>query len=295
MTSIAVIDVETTGLHAKRQNRIVEVAALIIQSDGTHLREFTTLINPERDIGPTHIHGISTRDILSAPRFIDIAGALIEVLDGCVALVGHNIRFDYSFLSHEYKRLGYTFPVCPTICTMALAGGRSLSCACSEHNIALDGPHAAWQDAKATATLFTLLLNNTPGIKSNILRWKPIVWPKVPNNLVKLVKRGESREVEERHIAQSLILKREILSARSVCFTGECQCKLKGEAITRNIALKIAIQRGYMVSETVTKNLDLLIAADPLTQSTKANKARKYGIRIMHESMFWQAVGLEID
>jgi DNA polymerase III epsilon subunit family exonuclease len=295
MTSIAVIDVETTGLHAKRQNRIVEVAALIIQSDGTQLREFTTLVNPERDIGPTHIHGINTSDILSAPRFIDIAGALLEVLDGCVALVGHNIRFDLSFLSHEYERLGYSFPICQTICTMALAGGRSLSCACSDYNIDLGGPHAAWQDAKATATLFTMFLNNTPALKSNILRWRPIIWPKVPYNSAKLVKRKEPREIEKRPHAKSRELIREKMTAKRVCFTGECQCKLKGEKITREMATRIASQRGLTVAESVTKSLDLLIAADPLTQSTKANKARKYDIRIMHEPMFWHALGLEVD
>lgn len=294
MTSIAVIDVETTGLQSKRQNRIVEVAALIIQSDGTQLREFTTLINPERDIGPTHIHGLSTSDILTAPRFIDIAGALIDVLNGCVALVGHNIRFDLSFLSYEYERLGYAFPACPTVCTMALAGGRSLSCACADYKVALYGPHEAWHDAKATASLFMLLLNNAPGLKSNILRWKPIVWPNVPKKAAKLVKR-KSRKSEQPSPFQSREIKREKLSAKRVCFTGECQRKLKGEIITREMATRIAEQRGLIVSDSVTKSLDILIAADPLTQSTKAQKARKYGIRIIHEPMFWHALGLEVD
>jgi DNA polymerase-3 subunit epsilon len=45
----------------------------------------------------------------------------------------------------------------------------------------------------------------------------------------------------------------------------------------------------------VTKKLDLLVVADPDTQSGKAQKARKYGIRIMHEPVFWKAIGVEVE
>ena len=44
----------------------------------------------------------------------------------------------------------------------------------------------------------------------------------------------------------------------------------------------------------MTKKLDLLVVADPLTQSGKAKKARQYGIRIMHKPVFWRALGLEV-
>lgn len=123
MTCIAVIDVETTGLNPYGHDRIVELAALVISLDGTVIREFVTLLNPERDIGPTRIHGLSTQDIIAAPRFGEIAGELLEALDGCVALAGHNIRFDHSFLTVESERLGYLFPDGPTLCTMRLARG----------------------------------------------------------------------------------------------------------------------------------------------------------------------------
>lgn len=49
MTCIAVIDVETTGKNRYRHDRIVEIAALVINSDGEILREFISLVNPERD------------------------------------------------------------------------------------------------------------------------------------------------------------------------------------------------------------------------------------------------------
>jgi DNA polymerase-3 subunit epsilon len=40
----------------------------------------------------------------------------------------------------------------------------------------------------------------------------------------------------------------------------------------------------------VTKRLDLLVVADPDTQSGKARKAQDYGVRIMAEPAFWNAL-----
>jgi len=90
------------------------------------------------------------------------------------------------------------------------------------------------------------------------------------------------------------VLNAEDLVGKLVCFTGECQCRLKGEAITREMAAELATGHGIILAESVTKKLDLLVVADPFTQSGKARKARQYGIRIMHESVFWRALGLEI-
>jgi DNA polymerase-3 subunit epsilon len=46
---------------------------------------------------------------------------------------------------------------------------------------------------------------------------------------------------------------------------------------------------------SVTKELDLLVVADPNTQSGKAKKARKYGTRIVHEPVFWRSLGIAVD
>jgi DNA polymerase III subunit epsilon len=293
MTTVAVIDVETTGLHPGLQNRIIELAAIIIQLDGTPLREFITLINPERDVGPTRIHRLNTNDILSAPRFTDIAGALIEVLDGCVALVGHNVRFDISFLNYEFARLGYSFPDCPAICTMQLVGGTSLSAACCDYNISIDGePHSAGYDAQSTAKLFSMLMLNDPCLKTNIFSRIPIVWPNIPKKSVKLLKRGE---LPRSGIPSSFSdINTKTFIGKKVCFTGESQCRHHGEFITRELAEITVTRMGMIVSRTLTRKVDLLVVADPLTQSTKAKKARQYGIEIIYETLFWNALGLEV-
>lgn len=109
---------QTTGLNPYRHDRVIELAALMMSLDGEVCREFVTLINPERDIGPTNIHGLTASDIVTAPRFAEVAWLLLDMLNGCAAVAGHNIRFDHSFLSAEFSRLGLTFPLGPTVCTM---------------------------------------------------------------------------------------------------------------------------------------------------------------------------------
>ena len=57
----------------------------------------------------------------------------------------------------------------------------------------------------------------------------------------------------------------------------------------------MAADKGLNVLDRVTKKLDILVVADPNTQSGKAKKARQYGIRIMHEPVFWKALGVEVS
>jgi DNA polymerase-3 subunit epsilon len=73
------------------------------------------------------------------------------------------------------------------------------------------------------------------------------------------------------------------------------QCIHEGQLISREYAEELAIKAGLEVVDSVTKKLDLLVVADPLTQSGKAKKARQYGIRIMHEPVFWKAIGVNVD
>jgi DNA polymerase-3 subunit epsilon len=51
---------------------------------------------------------------------------------------------------------------------------------------------------------------------------------------------------------------------------------------------------GLEVADSVTKKLDILVVADPHTQSGKARKARQYGTRIVHEPVFWQMLGVTV-
>src|SRR5436190_18608253 len=159
MPNIAVIDVETTGINPWRHHRIIEIAVVVMRHDGSLIREFVTLVNPERDIGASRIHGLCSEDLETAPRFPEIAGALIESIADCTAIAGHNIQFDYSFVSVEFDRMKATFPDIPKLCTLRLSGGGTLRDCCDAHSVEFEGEaHAALHDARATSRLLAALL-----------------------------------------------------------------------------------------------------------------------------------------
>lgn len=87
---------------------------------------------------------------------------------------------------------------------------------------------------------------------------------------------------------------KDVLSGKRVCFTGELQCLLDGKPITREYAEVLAKGAGLGVLSSVTKKLDLLVLSDPHSQSGKAKKAREYGVRIMHEPVFWNAINVVV-
>ncbi|WP_420752625.1 TerD family protein [Rhodococcus sp. O3] len=114
-----VVDVETSGLRPNA-HRVLSVAALVLGEDGTVEREFSTLVNPDCDPGPVHVHNLTRERLAGAPRFEDISRDLAEVLDGGT-LVAHNATFDYGFLDAEFRRAGTSLPMQKRLCTMALS------------------------------------------------------------------------------------------------------------------------------------------------------------------------------
>lgn len=64
---------------------------------------FESLVNPGRDVGPTHIHGITAEMVRDAPSLGDLAGSILDLLDG-TRWVAHNAPFDVNFLREEFDR-----------------------------------------------------------------------------------------------------------------------------------------------------------------------------------------------
>jgi DNA polymerase III epsilon subunit family exonuclease len=164
----AVVDVETTGF--SNRDRVLEVAVVHADPDGTVTDRWTTLVNPRRDIPNTRIHGISGSDLVHAPTFADIAGDLAEQLSGRV-FVAHNAPFDTRLLGAEFSRLGLTAsPFTDAfLCTQSLTGallpasGRRLSAALAAAGITNAHAHAALGDAEATAALLQHYLRTGRG------------------------------------------------------------------------------------------------------------------------------------
>lgn len=166
---LAVVDLETTGIYAEGHERIVEVGIVRMNAAGEVEDEYCTLVNAQRDVGRTDIHGIRAGDLVHAPLFEEIAGDVGARLEGAI-LVGHNLRFDVAFLRAEYARLGVEMPPLPGLCTLHLAykllpeaPSRNLSTCCYQLGVRHDEEHVAIADARATAAIARLFLDMARG------------------------------------------------------------------------------------------------------------------------------------
>ncbi len=422
--TFAVLDVETTGV-LPRTDRVVEVAVVRMDASGRQLDEFATLVNPERDVGDTYLHGISATDVMSAPTFREVLGDVVALLSGAV-VVGHNVRFDLRFLDVEARRARYALPDVPFLCTLHLShrvGGalprRRLSVCCEHAGIPVDGAHDALNDATATARLLVHYLARATdeGVATldelgcDKAAWPAPSWPPWPPT-GRALRRSEARQVDEGALVQRLLARLETapdveagiaayydvldrvledrritaeetealyevarlwrleatdvrrahlkylravadaaladglispaeqkdlqkvaallgvdrrtfeaiqveanaslakaseagnaarartahsLIGQSICFTGALSAHLDGERITRCMAEELVVAAGLVIRKGVSSDLDILVVADPNTQSTKARKAREYGTRVIAEMELWRQLGIPVS
>lgn len=388
---IAVIDLETTGLSPWRHDRVVEIGIAVISPDGAVHVEYETLVNPARDIGPSHIHRISAADVLRAPTFAEVAGDVLQILATANVVAGHNVSFDMNFLIKEYERIGVVMPSVPILCTCRVFGRNNLKACCDELGIAFDGTsHRALSDARATARIVSFLCGDDPALL-NKHRFENTLWPAIPALNTPCFRREHAWQIHEeppkfltriagkiRHdveaeapnilaymtlvdrvledrmideseetalvdaalgwqlsgpqletahkqyihslavvaLADGVVTASErrdlhrvskllgqddstldgvlesavarLISAhrtptspkndndlrgRRVCFTGELQSTIDGRPIARDVAETLAAQAGLIVASSVTKKLDILVVADPNTQSSPKTSA----------------------
>jgi DNA polymerase-3 subunit epsilon len=164
----AVVDVETTGFSPKRGDRIVEIAIVHLSPEGEIENSWDTLVNPRRDVGATHVHGITSSDVAHAPVVEDLTPRVLNLLSERV-LVAHNLAFDLRFLSAELSYISDEDLVLElngsilftSICTMQLASSffpgsaRSLDVCCQQASIERAHSHSALADARDTGRLLS--------------------------------------------------------------------------------------------------------------------------------------------
>ncbi len=116
----AFVDVETTGFSPEHHDRIVEIAIVTTDEWLQPVRSFESLVNPQRDVGPTSLHGVPATQVLAAPTFAEIASSIAAMLNGHV-LAAHNLAFDQRFLTHELSVAGVSHEMGSGLCSMGLA------------------------------------------------------------------------------------------------------------------------------------------------------------------------------
>ena len=106
-----VLDTETTGLSVNHGHRIIEIGCVELLNRRLSGREFHRFLNPDRDIdeGAEAVHGISRKELETAPRFAEIVDDMLEFFSGAELII-HNATFDVGFLEHELKLMQHPRP-----------------------------------------------------------------------------------------------------------------------------------------------------------------------------------------
>jgi ATP-dependent DNA helicase DinG len=158
MQSIVALDIETTGLDP-RSDAIIEIGA--VRFSGSRVEsEWTTLVNPGKPI-PGFINqltGISNEMVRNAPPIKAVIQDLANFV-GDLPVVGHNVRFDLSFLQQHNILLENavldTYELAAIL--MPTATRYNLGALGQQLNILLPATHRALDDARVTYAVFNQL------------------------------------------------------------------------------------------------------------------------------------------
>lgn len=160
-------DIETTGLY--KSDKIIEIA-LVVFKENKVIEEWSTLVNPMRDVGKTNIHGISPSMTSAAPLFDEIVNDLFRMMDKRI-LVAHNLCFDNRMLAQELEHAGFEGDLGKGFCTLVASrrllpgAGDSLKSTCEALGIESIDAHSALGDARMTKQIFDLLKEDSQKVK----------------------------------------------------------------------------------------------------------------------------------
>jgi DNA polymerase-3 subunit epsilon len=160
-----VLDLETTG-GAAADLGITEIGAVRYEG-GREVARFHTMVNPGLPIPPyiTILTGITQAMVIEAPRVAEVMPTFLEFL-GEAVVVGHNVRYDLSFLNAAAEAHGYGRLPNRSVDTLGLARrlvhdevrNFTLGSLAGHARSPITPNHRALDDALATAHLFWWLL-----------------------------------------------------------------------------------------------------------------------------------------
>lgn len=173
--TFTVVDVETTGFDPGSE-RILQVAAVVVDGNGEVVESFDTVVRPESPEeyrhGAEHIHGISQDEVARGMPLREALERVWTMSEGRW-FTAHNAKFDIGFLHAESERVGIERRVDRYIDTLELARmadrersrKHTLSALCEHYGIEIGRAHEALADATATARLLFRLLDDV-GVES---------------------------------------------------------------------------------------------------------------------------------
>jgi len=166
--TFCVVDLETTGT-SPHNCMITEIGAVKLRG-GECLGTYQTMVDPGCAIPPeiTVITGITESMVARAPRIESVTPSLLEFMADTV-LVGHNVRFDLSFLNATLEAQGRDRLPNRSIDTLALARRLlrpevpdcKLGTLSARFRLEHRPSHRALDDALATGDLLHLLIERS--------------------------------------------------------------------------------------------------------------------------------------
>jgi DNA polymerase-3 subunit epsilon len=195
---VLALDIESTGVDVETA-RIVTIALVLVDDDGTVLKSQEWLVRPdgyEIPADATAVHGITTEyareegwPILAVLNWV--AAILVAEWDAQTPLVAQNAVYDLTVLDREFRRSGFGFairgPVLdPYVLDQRLVpkrrgkGSRRLQAVAEAYNVPLsvDEAHGATADALAAARIALKQLDSDllRGIPLQVIHEAQIGW-----------------------------------------------------------------------------------------------------------------------
>lgn len=122
-----ILDTETTGISARRGDRIIEIGAVEAIDLVPTGRIFHAYLDPQAPIhwAASKVHGLRNADLAGFPFFRDILPSLLEFC-GDARIYAHNAPFDRGFIDAEFDRCRCMPPI-PSrwTCTLPIVKRRS--------------------------------------------------------------------------------------------------------------------------------------------------------------------------
>lgn len=317
----AVVDVETTGL--ARHDRIVSAGVYLLDGRGNVEDRWYSPVNPQRDPGPTWIHGLTSEVLADAPLFADIARDFSARLEGRV-LVAHNALFDWMMIAREYARAEASVPVRQRLCTIALSKELSLplpnhklESLVAHYGVTQRQAHHALDDARVLAEAFRPSLHLAAGreVPLPLLACRPLTeWSDSgigdrsrvrgggpgPAGGAGFPGPGPRSETSRNSAAQARSWRP--ARKRPACpypnpgryepggrLVQGMRVAISGDtSVDRELLEDRAIEAGLHIATSVSRLTSLLVTNDPESVTSKVAKAHTHGTPVLDEAAFSQ-------
>lgn len=265
-TDYTIIDIETTGF-STMYDEIIEIGALKIR-DGNVIDTFTTLVKPVSEVNSftTELTGINNDMLKNAPKFKDIASALLSFIGNDI-VVGHNVSFDvnfiYSNLMNDFSEyFSNDFVDTLRICRNIVKGlpNYKLATLIDYFKLKKSGSHRSLPDCYSTLYLLQYLYTYKEENKLELTKYKK-PYKKGNFTTINFTFNVDDFEKDENSY----------LFDRHVCFTGVL------EKMVRNNAKMIVERLGGICDDTVTSRTNFLVLGNnDYCSSIKDGKSNKH-------------------